>query len=167
MRTEASAVFESEPATANRVSKRRSPTAALVLMPLACVASCTVGPVVTGDAGGDGRELRDAAPEQRELEAEAAPPEAPLCATDPECAAPTPYCVAGVCASTRRLGSACTSPPECPSGHCVDGVRTLARSASGVYVKSLPPGTACSVSTISSARERRPASSSRSRRRSS
>jgi hypothetical protein len=122
------------------------------LMPLACVASCTVWPAVTGDAG----EPRDAAAEQRALEAESAPPEAPACAGDPECAAPTPYCVPGVCASTRALGSACTSPPECPSGHCVDGVCCIAAAcpmceACGVAGSCAPAatGTACTTSHAS------------------
>jgi hypothetical protein len=134
MRTEASAVVESKRATPYRGSRRRSPPAMLLLVG---VASCTVWPAMTGDAGGEGGEPRDAASHERAPEAgaadrepmpeaEAAPPEAPACASDPQCALPTPYCVAGVCASTRALGSLCTSPPECPGGRCVDGVCCIA-----------------------------------------
>jgi hypothetical protein len=82
--------FESRRAAAHRGSRRRSPTAALVLMPVACLASCTAW---TAPAG-DGVEPRDAAAEERrpeaaadqepalEAEAEAALPEGRVCAGD-------------------------------------------------------------------------------------
>jgi len=127
MRTEESRA--SDRAMAPRLPGRRSVTVASLLLPLACVASCTAWPVVAGDGGTPGdATAEERMPEARAVdrepavEAEAAPPRAPACASDPECAPPTPYCVAGVCASIKALGNACASPSECPSGHCVDGV---------------------------------------------
>lgn len=103
---------------------RRLVGASLVI-PVACL-SCTAWPAVPGDGGTPADSATDeriaeagAADREPALKAEAA---APACASDPECAPPTPYCVAGVCASIKPLGNACASPSECPSGHCVDGV---------------------------------------------
>ena len=118
-------------ATPPRSAGRRS--VASLLLPVAFAASCTGWPAVAGDGGTPG----DAAPGERTpeagagdqepaLEAEAALPEARACASDPECTPPTPYCVAGRCASIRTLRNACASPSECPTGHCVDGVCCIA-----------------------------------------
>ena len=103
-------------AMAPRLPGRRSVAVASLLMPVACVASCTVWPAVAGDGGTRGHAAADerlpeagAAGQEPALEAEAGPPQAPACASDPQCAAPTRYCVAGVCASTKALGSACSA----------------------------------------------------------
>lgn len=109
-------------------SRRRSarrPTdlcwaAAAVAWLLTCgggVASCGGEP----RAARDGGEAPDAA-EEASSEVEAASEAATECTSDAQCAAPTPFCIGGACASTRPLGNACASAPECASGHCANGV---------------------------------------------
>ena len=101
MKTEAMGAFESKRRAAHGAAGERSPGATWLLLPAACVASCTLLPPVPGD----GAEPRDAAGDGRISETGAADqgraPEAE---------------------ETRALGSACASPPESASGHCVNGV---------------------------------------------
>jgi hypothetical protein len=130
MRTEDSRV--SDRAMPPRPPGRQPAAVALLLLPVAFAASCTAWPAAAGDGAAPGDAAADeripeaAADQEPALEAEAGLPEGRACASDPECAPPTPYCVAGLCASIGALGSACASPSECPTGHCVDGVCCIA-----------------------------------------
>jgi hypothetical protein len=87
--------------------------------------TASVGAVSCGNpplGGGDGGASRDAALEEQGPGLEAAAEHPVGCAVDAQCAAQAPYCVAGVCAPARPLGSGCASSSECASGHCTGGV---------------------------------------------
>jgi SAM-dependent methyltransferase len=100
----------------------------LLFLPVAFAASCTAWPAVAGDGAAPGDAAADeripeaAADQEPALEAEAELPEGRACASDAECAPPTQYCVAGLCAAIKTLGNACASPSDCASGHCVNGI---------------------------------------------
>jgi hypothetical protein len=64
------------------------------------------------------------------------------CATDADCLAPTPYCSAGKCQSTKPLGRTCGGGSECATGNCVNGVCCSASSCAACQACNLAtPGT--------------------------
>ncbi|HTQ06773.1 MAG TPA: hypothetical protein VMI54_23110, partial [Polyangiaceae bacterium] len=67
------------------------------------------------------------------------------CSKDADCA--MGYCVAGSCASTRRVGDSCGGPSECPNGYCVDGYCCNAQCGGDCQSCSQTPGTCKTLTT--------------------